>query len=469
MQLLFKELQPVDSFIIQMPYPLADADRHLVTMLYKPIIGSDAMSLYFTLWSESEGQSTEELNHYYLMDVLNMSLKKIFDARVALEAIGLMKTWKKDDESKREFIYEVLAPLDATSFFSEPILATSLYSVIHEKAYLRIRERFVKKQMVQNGYEHVSRDIQDVFKSNHDFNKLGHLFNPEQMEQPSRPKKLPFYSQDFDFDLLKAGLSEVMIPSNVLTLPIKELIAKVAFLYSLNAIDMQKVLMMAIDDQNRITEERLKKTAADYYKLSISSKPPRLTQKLGQQPEMVSQVSKPSKDQSLIKYMEETPPLEVLRDISNGKEPLPVEVDLANELIFKYGFPSPVVNVLLQFVLIRAKMKLNKNYVHKIAAHWQRENIQTAEQAIEISRKEHDQYVDWQNASKTTPASTSTSYKRKNVRDEKVPEWFYKAKENRSAKQTVENEVTEDWEAKKQQLLEKLGVTEGQAKTSGTN
>ena len=463
MQLLFKELQPVDGFIIQMPYPLAETDRQLVTMLYKPIIGSDAMSLYFTLWSESEGQPMEELTHYYLMDVLNMSLKKIFDARVALEAIGLMKTWRKDDDSRRMFIYEVLSPLDAASFFSEPILATSLYSVIHEKAYLRIRERFVKKQAVLTGYDNVSRELQDVFKSNHDYQKLSHIFSPEQMEQNSRPEKLPFYSQDFDFDLLKSGLSEVMIPSHVLTLPVKELIAKVAFLYSLNALDMQKVVMMAIDDQNRITEDRLKKTAADYYKLSISSKPPRISQISVQQTEQVNHEPKPTKDQALIKFMEETPPLEMLRHLSNDKEPLPVEVDLANELIFKYGFPPAVVNVLLQFVLIRAKKKLNKNYVHKIAAHWQRENIQTAEQAIEISRKEHDQYVDWQNASK------APTYKRKNTRDEKVPEWFYKAKEKRSAKQVVENEVTEEWETKKQQLLEKLGVTEGQAKTNGTN
>ncbi|WP_019415937.1 replication initiation and membrane attachment family protein [Paenisporosarcina sp. TG20] len=465
MQFLFKELQPVDSFIIQMPYPLADTDRQLVTMLYKPIIGSDAMSLYYTLWAESEGHITEQMTHYYLMDILNMSLKKIFDARVALEAIGLMKTWKKDYQDRRMFIYEVIAPLDASSFFSEPILATSLYSVIHEKAYLRVRERFVKKQALQSEYENVSRDLQDVFKSNHDYTKLGHIFDSTQIDDQShRPEKLPFYSMNFDFDLLKSGLSEVMIPSNILTLPVKEMIAKVAFLYSLSPIDMQKVLMMAIDDQNRITDERLKKTASDYYKLSISSKPPRLTQNSGQQNEVNSQEVKVSKDQLLIKYLEETPPLQVLRDLSNDKEPLPVEVDLANELIFKYGFTPAVVNVLLQFVLIRAKMKLNKNYVHKIAAHWQRENVQTAEQAIIISRKEHDQYIEWQNKPKT-----AAPYKRKNTRDEKVPEWFYKAKETRSTKQSVENEVTEDWEVKKQQLLEKLGVTEGQAKTSGTN
>jgi len=463
MQFLFKELQPVDSCIIHMPYPLSDQDRQLVTLLYKPIIGTDAMSLYFTLWAESEYHQSEPLSHYLLMDVLGMPLKRVFDARVALEAIGLLKTWKSDKEEERAFIYEVLAPLNASSFFSEPILATSLYSVIHEKAYIRVRDRFIKKQMTHQGYENVSRELKDVFKSNHDYNKLSHIYNHSVEEQASRPSKLPFYSLDFDFDLLKSGLSEVMIPASILTLPVKEMIAKVAFLYSLNPIDMQKVVMLAIDDQNRITEDRLKKTAADFYKLTVSSKPPKLVTQHVNVSES-EKVEKPTKDQLLIKYLEETPPLEVLRDISNGREPMPVEVELANELVMKYQLPSPVVNVLLQFVLIRAKMKLNKNYVHKIAAHWQRENIQTAREAIDISRKEHDQYMDWQNT-----ASKPASFRKKGTRDEKVPEWFFKAKENRTSKQQIENEVTEDWQVKKQQLLEKLGVTEGQANSNGTN
>ncbi len=459
MQFLFKELQPVDSCIIQMPYPLTDQDRQLVTLLYKPIIGIEAMSLYFTLWAESEYHPTEPVSHYFLMDVLGMPLKKIFDARVSLEAIGLLKTWKQDKSDQRLFIYEVLAPLTAHAFFSEPILATSLYSVIHEKAYIKVRDRFMKKQQTHQDFENVSRELKDVYKSNHDYNKLGHIFDNTPTEEVSRPSKLPFYSLDFDFDLLKSGLSEVMIPSHVLTLPVKELIAKVAFLYSFNPIDMQKVVMLAIDDQNRITEDRLKKSAADFYKLTVSSKPPKLMKQVKNTTEPASQLAKSSKDELLIKYLEETPPLEVLRDISKGREPMPIEVELANELVMKYELPPPVVNVLLQFVLIRAKMKLNKNYVHKIAAHWQRENVQTAREAIDISRKEHDQYLDWQNS-----ASKPAAFRKKGTRDEKVPEWFFKAKESRATKQTIENEVTEDFEIEKQKLLKKLGVTEGQAK-----
>lgn len=459
MQFLFKELQPVDSCIIQMPYPLTDQDRQLVTLLYKPIIGIEAMSLYFTLWAESEYHPAEPVSHYFLMDVLGMPLKKIFDARVSLEAIGLLKTWKQDKSDQRLFIYEVLAPLTAHAFFSEPILATSLYSVIHEKAYIKVRDRFMKKQQTHQDFENVSRELKDVYKSNHDYNKLGHIFDNTPTEEVSRPSKLPFYSLDFDFDLLKSGLSEVMIPSHVLTLPVKELIAKVAFLYSFNPIDMQKVVMLAIDDQNRITEERLKKSAADFYKLTVSSKPPKLMKQVINTTEPASPIAKSSKDELLIKYLEETPPLEVLRDISKGREPMPIEVELANELVMKYELPPPVVNVLLQFVLIRAKMKLNKNYVHKIAAHWQRENVQTAREAIDISRKEHDQYLDWQNS-----ASKPAAFRKKGTRDEKVPEWFFKAKESRASKQTIENEVTEDFEIEKQKLLKKLGVTEGQAK-----
>ncbi|MET0786718.1 MAG: DnaD domain protein [Paenisporosarcina sp.] len=464
MQFLFKELQPVDSCIIQMPYPLTDQDRQLVTLLYKPIIGIEAMSMYFTLWTESEYQSSEPVNHYFLMDVLGMPLRKIFDARVSLEAIGLLKTWKQDKSDQRLFIYEVLAPLTAQAFFSEPILATSLYSVIHEKAYIKVRDRFMKKQQTHQDFENISRELKDVFKSNHDYNKLSHIFDHSTTVEVNRPSKLPFYSLDFDFDLLKSGLSEVMIPSHVLTLPVKELIAKVAFLYSFNPIDMQKVIMLAIDEQNRITEERLKKSAADFYKLTVSSKPPKLVKQVEQPIEQNNQIAKSSKDESLIKYLEETPPLEVLRDISKGREPMPIEVELANELVMKYELPPAVVNVLLQFVLIRAKMKLNKNYVHKIAAHWQRENVQTAREAIDISRKEHDQYLDWQNT-----ASKPAAFRKKGTRDEKVPEWFFKAKESRATKQTIENEVTEDFEIEKQKLLKKLGVTEGQAKTNGTN
>ena len=46
---------------------------------------------------------TSDLSHYYLMNVLGLPIGKVFEARVALEAIGLLRTWRKESEEQRSF------------------------------------------------------------------------------------------------------------------------------------------------------------------------------------------------------------------------------------------------------------------------------------------------------------------------------------------------------------------------------
>ena len=64
---------------------------------------------------------------------------------------------------------------------------------------------------------------------------------------------IPFEHSDFDFNLLRSGLSEQMVPKAALATVSKELIAKLAFLYSLTPLDMQKVVMMALDEDLKFT------------------------------------------------------------------------------------------------------------------------------------------------------------------------------------------------------------------------
>ena len=44
---------PIDSYIVVNKSLLNDNDRLILTMLYQPIVGSIAISLYFTLWASS--------------------------------------------------------------------------------------------------------------------------------------------------------------------------------------------------------------------------------------------------------------------------------------------------------------------------------------------------------------------------------------------------------------------------------
>ena len=47
-----KSVLPADTFIVVNKTTLSDNDRNLLILLYQPIIGSQAISLYYTLWAD---------------------------------------------------------------------------------------------------------------------------------------------------------------------------------------------------------------------------------------------------------------------------------------------------------------------------------------------------------------------------------------------------------------------------------
>lgn len=449
---LFKELQPGDPFDIRLPHAFSTQERQLVTLFYQPLTGSDPISLYLTLWAEAEQIPKPQMTHYYLMNVLGLPIGKVFEARIALEAIGLLRTWKKENAGERSFLYELQRPLDAESFMKDPLLSMFLFSKIGEQAYRNLRQRFISP-VRDADFKDVSRAFIDVYKPVH--SNIPSDLQVDTNRKDKQQKVYPFYLEQFDFDLLQAGLSEQLVPSNLLTLEVREAIAKLAFLYHLTALDMQKVVILALDDDLGISQERLRKAAADFYKLTMSKEPPKIARVSEQLP--VEETGQKSKDQELQHYLETTAPIQVLRDINNGKEPLQTSVQLAESLIVQHGMPIGVVNALLEYVMLTTDMKLPKKYVETIADHWVRKNIQTAKEAMELARQEHDKYTTWKNKPQTT---TKTSQRAKgrsgHQREEKVPEWFYK----RDEKQEESTSSTIDFEKERQKILEMLGKSE---------
>lgn len=455
---LYKEVQPTDHFEISLPHFLSTNERQLLTLFYQPLTGPEPISLYLTLWAEGEDLHTNPMTHYYLMNVLNMPIGKIFEARIALEAIGLLRTWRKDEEDNRQFIYELARPLDAQEFFQDPLLSMFLFSKIGEQAYRKLRRRFTRA-VNKDSFKEVSRSFVDVYKP-------VHMNVPKDFAElvDSKKQDYPFYFDQFDFNLLMSGLSENLIPSSSITTDVKEIIAKLAFLYHLSPLDMQKVVILALDDNMQISNDRLKKAAADYYKLTVSKDAPKLEKSFVQsvQPQGLP---KASKEQELQIYLETTPPLQVLRDINNGKEPLPSSLELAEDLIVKHGMPVGVVNVLLEYVMLTTDMKLPRKYVERIADHWMRKNLKTAKEAMDLARTERDQYTKWKNENDNKPQNTKTynnGYKNQNRQSKEIiPEWFYKRNKQEEAKKP-DTEKQISTEERRKKILEALGQTDGE-------
>lgn len=448
--MLYKELHSTDTYMIRLPYSFSDYDRQLLTLFYQPLVGAESMSLYLTLWADGELQSENQWTHYHLLNVLGLSLGKIFQARIALEAIGLLRTWQKPNGDGRAFCYELEAPLDAESFLKDPLLSMFLLNKIGENAYKQLRSRYIQTPNWQNEYSDVSRTFVDVFKPTTKTVITG--ATGENFQSKTRNSSVPFYYEDFDFSLLQDGLSEQLVPKSAMTTEAKEVIAKLAFLYNLSPVEMQKVVILALDDELRLSDARLKKACAEYYKLTVSRTAP-VIQKIEPAEKIVqTDEKKLTKEEELIQYLETTAPAKVLKDIANGKEPILADVQLANYFVTHYKMPIGVVNVLLQYVLLRTDMKLTKNYAEKIASHWMRKDVKTAKEAMELARNEHEQYMKWK-----SEGSKQKTYSKKPTREEKVPDWFYK-KDDELKRTGKETNGIQDIDAERQKLLEELGM-----------
>lgn len=436
--------------MIRLPYSFSDYDRQLLTLFYQPLVGAESMSLYLTLWADGEMQNENQWTHYHLLNVLGLSLGKVFQARIALEAIGLLRTWQKPNGDGRAFCYELEAPLDAESFLKDPLLSMFLLNKIGENAYKQLRSRYIQTPNWQEEYIDVSRTFVDVFKPT--TKTVTTASTEENFQSKTRNSSVPFYYEEFDFSLLQDGLSEQLVPKSAMTTEAKEVIAKLAFLYNLSPVEMQKVVILALDDELRLSDARLKKACAEYYKLTVSRTAP-VIQKIEPAEKVVqADEKKLTKEEELIQYLETTAPAKVLKDIANGKEPILADVQLANYFVTHYKMPIGVVNVLLQYVLLRTDMKLTKNYAEKIASHWMRKDVKTAKEAMELARNEHEQYMKWK-----SEGSKQKTYSKKPTREEKVPDWFYK-KDDELKRTGKETNGIQDIDAERQRLLEELGM-----------
>ena len=102
------KLLPADTYIVVNKTILSEQDKKKITMLYQPIIGHTAVSLYLTLIDDLEKREvmSDELTHHHLVSTMQLKLNDIVIAREKLEAVGLLKTYVKEENVNKEALME---------------------------------------------------------------------------------------------------------------------------------------------------------------------------------------------------------------------------------------------------------------------------------------------------------------------------------------------------------------------------
>ncbi|MCM3704754.1 MULTISPECIES: replication initiation and membrane attachment family protein [Cytobacillus] len=462
----WQEMLPIDRYTVAASGLLHDYDRKVLTLLYQPLIGSVCFSLYMTLWAELEENRlwSSSNSHHSLMNFMGMGLKDIYEARLKLEGIGLLKVYVNKDEETRSFIYELLPPLTPEQFFLDGMLNIYLYKKLGKNQFMRLK-RFFSDQKVQpaGGYKEVTKAFQDVFQSGHPGSfddEVVQLMNETDEEGyigRREQEGIQIGNENFNFELLQAGLNESLVPKKALTVKVKESISNLAFLYEIDPIQMKNIVISAVNEDNEINIDELRKSARDWYQFQNQDMLPSLIDRVQPAIHQAQKKQPETQEEELIRYLEITSPRQLLKDISGGAEPSKGDLQIIEDVMFQQKLLPGVINVLIQYVMLKTDMKLTKGYVEKIAGHWARKKIKTPQEAIELAKKEHRQYLDWAEGKKT---AGPTGNKRKPIRTEMLPDWFDENSSKAAKKQQAQQENSEkeqyERELKKRELKEKL-------------
>ena len=417
-------LLPADSYVVINKTILHNEDRKVLTNLYLPVIGTDAVMLYFSLWSDLDNSEiiSNDHSHQKLVSNLRMTISEIETARHKLEAIGLIKTLVKEG-STNSYIYELYSPVSASEFLSHPILNIVLYSNIGKNEYDNIVKIFKLPRFNTSNYTDITKNFNDVFES---ANMTSYDLSLEDIRKYNKLKLN--INSNFDFNFLISTMPKNIDINKVFTKEVKELIISLSFIYDIDAVKMSNIIKGCFNERGTINKEELRKSARNYYQFDNGGILPTIID--NSQPEYLRKpVGDTSKRAKMIYTFETISPREFLINLNKGSDPTRRDLKLVEDLLIDYKLKPGVVNVLIDYILNINDKKLTRGLAETLAGQWQRMEIETVEEAMNICEKEF----------KKRNKKTSV----KEVKNPKTPEWFDKEITKDNIEDGEENQLEE--------------------------
>lgn len=376
-------LLPADRYVVINKTILTDADRKYLISFYEPIIGHLAISLYLILINdleESKGVS-RDFTHHHLMSLLKTSLKILKEAREALEATGLLKTYfKKGDVNN--YIYEIYSPLSPSEFFNHPILNIVLYNNIGATEYEYLKKQYQKLKVDTKEYIDITKKLDDVMESG---------INVSVVDVKERSINDIEVKDQVDFDLILSSIPKGIINEKVFTKKTKELINNLAFIYKIDTLKMIELIRSVLNEYGMIDKDNLRINARKMYQFNNGTLPTLIYRS---QPEYLkSPVGDNSMRGKIIEMFEKLNPVDFLRNKYGGAKPTNRDIKLIENLIIDLEMPPAVVNVLLDYVLRKNNNKLATNYIETIAGQWKRAGLKNASEAMDFAEKENKKFT----------------------------------------------------------------------------
>lgn len=397
---------PADTFLVTNKTVLSNNDLSILLNLYQPLVGNDSISFYYTLWSylDKAELMSNEWTHHHLLKSMQITINEIDDARVKLEAIGLLKTYLKKG-NVNNYIYELYSPMSASEFINNPLLATALYNAVGKLEYENLINFYKIPNLNLRGYEDITKKFSDVFI----FNSAGIHDNLIYDLRKSRYRNLEIISK-IDINTILSLIPEDLLNHKSINKDMKEYIYNISFIYNYDNDAMVSLIRNSINDMHKIDKKLLRDNADKYYSFDNLGKLPSLIYK--NQPEYLRKnITDDSNRSRMIHMFEVTSPYDFISSKYKNSNPSSTDLKIIAHLLLDLNLKPGVVNVLVDYVLKINNNRLTKSYVDTIASQWSRSNIETVEAAMKFAEEEYKK----RNNKKVI---------KNTIKVEKKPDWF---------------------------------------------
>ena len=404
----WSQLNPRDCIQVTQQVWLTQRELQFVTQLYVPFLGVQASTLYLVLFSELSPNSyqSDVIRLADLLALVNMGIPDFYQARIRLESVGLLKTYRYEDEESisAQYTFELQAPASPNLFFKDALLSTLLVNQVGHQRFEILQKRFSVKAKAPYGQD-VTSTFQEGFQLPFNMSQYKrNIAQEKQMIKDVKQQESLVMNSTIDWELLTDLLKSQFVHEQALTDEVKQMLNSFQLYYGLTEREIAQYVIYAADlSTGEIDEKELYSIIINANQhLAVPKKQEASITPVESTPEVSEVVTEekqeitpaptqlPQAIQRLITLAKEMTPFDFMTSIkqqrngyvSNGEQRIVLD------LVQVGTIPSEVINILIHYVLVvKNNPTINKNLIDTIANDWSQKGIQTAEQAIEAVRQ----------------------------------------------------------------------------------
>lgn len=267
-------VEKLESFTVHCSSILNVEELNVLTLLYNPLLKSDAYNVYLLLSSLVDRSSLKSFTskHQFLFDLTLLDSERFYNARIKLEAIGLLTTLYSDNS----YIYILKSPYTAKEFLVDGILGTFLRSEIGESNFKQLFKLFNINKISKENYSNITKNFDDVFTTEIEMKEVE---KTDFILGKNLNTGVKIDSFSFNYDKFIDNVKALMDNTKKKSKKLETRLTNIAYAYGFDESSLANIYRQSIDSSGNLDYVLLNQNAVDEFSFQYGKGLPKIASK----------------------------------------------------------------------------------------------------------------------------------------------------------------------------------------------